>query len=100
MRSSVNVTAVTASGASADSIGKVIATKAKANNKDQIPIFRMSRLSINMINPALVLARIGFAVENVKLIVLKGIGANRLISAQYVREHNLEMFLDAERLPC
>ncbi|HTY64848.1 MAG TPA: hypothetical protein VMG30_21545 [Acidobacteriota bacterium] len=74
MRISANVTVVTASGASADRRGKIIATKAKASNKNQVPIFRMSRLSIDMRNPAFIFPKIGFAGENVKLIVPTGIG--------------------------
>jgi hypothetical protein len=52
MRISVNVTAVRAGGASAD---RIIATKTKASNKNQVPIFRMSRLSIDMKNQAFIL---------------------------------------------
>jgi hypothetical protein len=69
-RINVNVTEGTASGASGDRIGKVIAMSTRANNKSQIPIFRMSQLSIDIRNSTFVFARIGFSVENVNLIVL------------------------------
>jgi hypothetical protein len=60
---SVNATAVTAGGASADRRGRIIATKTTASNKKQIPIFRMPGVSIDMKNPISIILR--FAVENV-----------------------------------
>jgi hypothetical protein len=74
MRTSMNAATMTASGRSVEKRGRIIAAKTKAGTKNQIPIFRMFRLSINMQNAAFISAKIGFAAENVKRAVLKGIG--------------------------
>jgi hypothetical protein len=66
MRISVNVTAAAASGKSTDRRGRAIATKTKTSNKNQIPIFRIRRLSVDMKNPAFVSASMRFVEENVK----------------------------------
>jgi len=44
----------------------MIAEKTRASNKKEIPIFRMSHLSIDMINPAFMPTTMRFAAENVK----------------------------------
>jgi hypothetical protein len=54
MRISANVAAVRAGGASVDRRGRIIATKAKASNKNQIPTFRISLRSIDIRNPMFV----------------------------------------------
>ncbi len=75
MRISVNV-----SKSGRKIAGRIIATTTKAGNKHQIPIFKMSRLSIDMKNP--ISTNMRFAVEIVKLIVLIGIGGAPLCGLQ------------------